>query len=105
MAKRERGTGGLFKMKGSNNYYAQIYRDGRPCRITTKTDVKQEAQAFLRNLLTDADTGKAFVGDIQKITYGQLRAALIQNYTERGNKSLLVHADGTEFINGLNVLG
>jgi integrase len=101
MGKRERGTGGLFKIKGSNNYYAQIYRDGRPCRITTKTDVKQEAQAFLRNLLTDADAGKAFVGDMQKITYGDLRAALIQNYTERGNKSLLVHADGTEFINGL----
>jgi integrase len=104
MAKRDRGTGGLFRIKGSKNYYAQIYRDGRPCRITTGTDVKQEAQGFLRNLLTDADKGKAFIGDVQKITYGDLRAALIQNYTERGNRSLLVHANGTEFINGLEVL-
>jgi integrase len=104
MPKRERGTGGLFKIKGSKNYYAQIYRDGRPCRISTGTDVKQEAQGFLRNLLTDADNGKAFIGDVQKITYGQLRASLLQNYVERGNKSLLVHADGTEFINGLEVL-
>jgi integrase len=104
MPKRERGTGGLFKIKGSKNYYAQIYRDGRPCRVSTGTDVKQEAQGFLRNLLTDADNGKAFIGDVQKITYGQLRASLMQNYVERGNKSLLVHADGTEFINGLEVL-
>ncbi len=104
MPKRERGTGGLFRMKGSKNYYAQIYRDGRPCRITTGTDVKQEAQGFLRNLLTDADNGKAFVGDVLKITYGHLRASLLQNYVERGNRSLLTHADGTEFINGLEPL-
>jgi integrase len=104
MAKRERGTGGLFKMKGSNNFYAQIYRDGRPCRVSTKTDVKQEAQAFLRNLLTDADHGKPFVGDTKKIRYGELREGLIQNYVERGNKSLLTDADGTEFINGLAAL-
>jgi integrase len=104
MPKRERGTGGLFKMKGSSNWYAQIYRDGRPCRISTRTDVKQEAQGFLRTLLTEADNGKPFAGDVSKITYGQLRAGLIQNYNERGNKSLLVHADGTEFINGLDAL-
>jgi integrase len=102
--KRDRGTGGLFKMKGSPNYYAQIYRDGRPCRVSTGTDVKQEAQGFLRNLLTDADQGKPFIGDVSKITYGQLRAGLMQNYTEKGNRSLLVAADGTEFINGLKAL-
>jgi integrase len=104
MPKRERGTGGLFKMKGSNNYYAQIYRDGRAKRISTGTDVKQAAQGFLRNLLTDADNGKPFLGDVSKITYGQLRAGLMQNYVERGNRSLLVAADGTEFINGLKSL-
>jgi len=104
MPKRDRGTGGLFKMRGSPNYYAQIYVNGRAKRISTGTDVKQEAQGFLRNLLTDADQGKPFIGDVSKITYGQLRAGLIQNYTEKGNRSLLVHADGTEFINGLEAL-
>jgi hypothetical protein len=54
--------------------------------------------------LTDADNGKAFIADVQKITYGELRAGLMQNYVERGNKSLLVHANGTEFINGLEAL-
>jgi integrase len=104
MPKRDRGTGGLFKMKGSNNWYAQIYRDGKAKRISTGTEVKQEAQGFLRNLLTEADQGKPFIGDVSKITYGQLRAGLMQNYTEKGNRSLLVAADGTEFINGLKAL-
>jgi integrase len=91
-------------MKGSPNYYAQIYVNGRAKRITTGTDVKQEAQGFLRNLLNNADHGKPFIGDVSKVTYGQLRAGLMQNYTEKGNRSLLVHSDGTEFINGLEAL-
>ena len=104
MPKRERGTGGLFHMKGSRFYYAQVYRDGKPCRISTKCEVKQEAQAFLRNLLLEADQGKPFLGDVKKLKYGDLRKGLITNYTERGNKSLLVDAEGNEFINGLKPL-
>lgn len=104
MAKRERGTGGLFKMKNSRMWYAQYYRDGRQHRVSTDTDIKQEAQAFLRKLLADADQGKAFVGDVKKIHYGDLRAGLIQNYIERGNKSLQTLADGTETIWGLTPL-
>lgn len=104
MNKRERGTGGLFKMPNSRFWYAQVYREGKPCRISTKCEVKQEAQAFLRNLLVDADTGKPFLGDTKKTTYGDLRTGLLRNYTERGNKSLLVDAEGNEFINGLKPL-
>lgn len=101
---RDRGTGGLFRYKHSKNWYAQIYRDGKPCRISTGTEVKQEAQAKLRELLTDADQGKPFTGDLKKLTYGDLRAGLLANYTERGNKSLLVNGEGEEFINGLQAL-
>jgi integrase len=102
--KRERGTGGLFKMKGSRMWYAQVYRDGKACRISTREHEKQKAQVFLRNLLVDADTGKPFAGDVKKIHYGDLRDGLVRNYVERGNKSLLVDANGEEFINGLKAL-
>ena len=102
--KRERGTGGLFKMKGSDNWYAQIYVNGRPKRVTTKTPIKEKAQGVLRQLLNDADTGKTFVGDLKKIRYGDLRAGLLQNYTEKGNKSLLADGEGEDFINGLKPL-
>src|SRR5882757_2775776 len=105
MAKRERGTGGLFKMAGSRFWYAQIYdANGKPRRISTKKEVKAEAQSFLRDLLVDRDKGNQFIGDVKKLTYEDLRAALIQDYTFRGNKSLQTQSDGTETIWGLKAL-
>lgn len=105
MEKRERGTGGLIKIKGCQFWYAQIYDNyGKQRRVSTRTAVKQKAQAFLRNLLTDRDRGVQFVGDLKKIRYGDLRAALLQNYVERGNKSLQVTAGGEETIWGLKAL-
>jgi integrase len=105
MAKRERGTGSLIKIKGCRFWYCQIYdANSRQRRVSTRTEVKQEAQAILRSLLTDKDRGVAFIGDMKKIRYGDLRQALLQNYVERGNKSLQVLADGTETIWGLKAL-
>src|SRR5258706_330175 len=105
MAKRERGSGGLFKLKGCKYFYAQIYdKDGRPRRMSTRTTVKQEALAVLRNLLVDRDKGAQFLGDQKKIRYEDLKAALLTNYVERGNKSLITMADGSETIWGLKAL-
>jgi integrase len=105
MAKRERGTGGLFKLKGCRFWYAQIYSaEGQPKRVSTRTEVKQEAQHVLRNLLVDKDRGLQFAGDVKKIHYEDLRAALIQNYIERGNKSLETMKDGSETIWGLKAV-
>jgi Site-specific recombinase XerD len=105
MPKRERGTGGLIKIKGCRYWYAQIYdRNGRQRRYSTKTTVKQEAQSVLRDLLTDKDRGVQFIGDVRKLHYADLRASLLQNYVERGNKSLQTMADGSETICGLKAL-
>lgn len=46
----------------------------------------------------------AAVSDLKRITYGDLRAALLANYVERGNKSLETRADGIETIVGLKQL-
>ena len=105
MTKRERGTGGLFKMKGSRFWYAQFYdANGRPCRASTKKDVKSEAQGVLRKMMGDSERGLPFQGDVKKIRYEDLKAALLQNYAERGNKSLETYADGEETIWGLKAV-
>jgi integrase len=105
MRKRERGTGGLFKKRGSKYWYAQFYdANGKKHRISTKKAAKEEAQGVLRNLLTDKDRGVPFVGDLKKLTYGALRGALIANYVEKGNRSLLTTAGGSDTINGLQAL-
>ena len=102
--RRERGTGGLIKKKGCRFWYASVYLEGKQRRISTRTAVKQEAQAFLRKLLSAKDTGQQFAGDLTKLRYENLRDALIHNYHERGNKSLRVTADGDDVICGLPAL-
>lgn len=105
MAKRERGEGGLFKMKGSRFWYAQYYdASGRPRRASTKTDVKEEAKAVLRKMMGDSERGLPFAGDVRKVRYADIRQSLIQNYIERGNKSLETYKDGEHTIWGLKDL-
>lgn len=105
MARRERGTGGLFRYKNSKNWYAKYYdADGVGHQTTTGTAVKQEAQDFLRKLLDGRDRGETFTGDLKKIFYSDLRKTLIDSYVLKGNKSLQTTADGEESIFGLSPL-
>jgi integrase len=105
MTKRERGTGGLIKLKGCRYYYAQFYdQHGKQRRVSTRTAVKQDAQGILRNLMVANERGEPFVGDVKKLRYEDLRSALLHNYAERGNKSLETYANGEETIWGLKAV-
>lgn len=103
MPRRTKGLGSLIKLKNSPFWQARFYDQmGRKISISTKTTVKQVAEAFLRKQMADVrDRGLAPLSDVRRITYRDLRAGLIANYTERGNKSLKVRANGEETINGL----
>jgi integrase len=109
MAKRGRGTrangeGSLLKRKGCKLWYAQYYKDGRQIRTSTGTAMKAEALGVLRRLMGDSERGLLAISDVKKITYGNLRAALIANYQEKGNRTLYQTADGEETIGGLKAL-
>lgn len=105
MAKRAKGEGGLFRVKESKNWKCQYYdASGKQIRVTTGTPIKQEALAFLRRLMGDNDRGLVSVTELKKITYGDLRAALISNYQEKGNSSLIQNDNGDESIVGLKAL-
>jgi integrase len=98
---RAHGEGSLLRRKDCKILYAQFYKDGRQIRVSTGETVHQKALAVLRRLQGDSERGLASPADLKKITYAGLRAALIANYVERGNKSLVQRADGTESIVGL----
>src|SRR5450432_915060 len=103
--RRSKGEGSLLKRKGCQFWYAQYYdQNGKAVRVSTKTEVKQEALDFLRREMNKRDEGFGSVADLKKVTYGSLRAALLANYVEKGNKSLHVYADGTEGIPALKPL-
>lgn len=104
MAKRERGEGGLIKIRGCRFWYAQFYRDGRQIRVSTRTEIKEKAKKELRRLMGDTERGLIPENELRKVRYSDLRAALLQNYVERGNKSLQTTADGSETIWGLKPL-
>lgn len=103
MARRTKGLGSLIKLKNSPFWQARFYDGmGRKISISTKTTVKQEAEAFLRQQMANVrDKGLAPLSDLRRTTYADLRAGLIANYVERGNKSLKTRADGEETIPGL----
>jgi hypothetical protein len=67
VAKRERGSGGLIKLKDCRYWYAIFQRDGRQVRVSTKTDVKAKALAKLRKLMGDAERGITPESDLKKI--------------------------------------
>ena len=91
-------------MKGSRNWYGQWYQNGKQVRVSLKTDVKEKAKRELRRKMGDAERGAAPENETRKLRYGNLRQALLDDYTRRGNKSLQMLADGTETIWGLSAL-
>jgi integrase len=84
MAKRrEKGEGSLLKING-RFWYAQYYdRNGKQIRVSTRTEVKQEALGVLRKLMGDRDNGLIPISDLRKIHYGDLRQALVDNYVSK----------------------
>lgn len=102
--RRERGEGGLIKIHGCRYWYCQFYRDGQQIRVSSKTENKEEAKKTLRRLMGDTERGITPENELRKVRYADLRAGLLHNYVERGNKSLQTMADGTETIWGLKVL-
>jgi len=99
MARRARGEGCLMRRPDSRLWWAQWYVNGKAVRKSTGTDVKAEALAKLRKFMGDTERGIPVADG--KLRYAALRAALIDNYVVKGNKSLEQRADGTETIVGL----
>lgn len=102
--RRAKGEGSLLKVKGCRFWYAQYVHNGKQLRVSTRTEKKMEALAFLRKLMGDRDEGRAPITNARKLFYADLRRGLLDNYVERGNKSLRTTASGEDSIIGLKPL-
>lgn len=101
--RRAKGEGSLIRRKGCRFWYASFYdHAGHQVRVSTKKEVKQEALYELRRLMGDSERG--LPAPNTKLPYADIRAGLMSNYVERGNKSLRVLTDGSESIVGLRQL-
>jgi integrase len=99
MARRARGEGCLMRRPDSRLWWAQWYVNGKAVRKSTGTDVKAEALTKLRKFMGDTERGIPVADG--KLRYASLRAALIDDYVRKGNKSLVQRADGVETVVGL----
>ena len=63
--------------------------------------MKAKAITELRRLMAERDSGAPNLEDTKRITYSDLRAGLLANYVERGNRSLMMRADGESTVMGL----
>jgi integrase len=62
------------------------------------------AERLLRKWLGEIDAGVFVAPAAERLLYKDLRVALFADYRANGRKSLLKHADGTEYICGVSAL-
>lgn len=94
--RRERGEGGLFRIKGSKNWYIKIA--GK--RIPTGTHVKERALATLQERQGLLSLGMQSPEDLRKLRYEHIKDSLLAEYRHRG-RALKLKADGTETVASL----
>lgn len=94
-ARRDRGTGRIYQMKGRNVWMIQYYQNGRQIRESSGSTVKQVAKDLLQERLIEVRTGAVPLVDAKKIPYESMRQLLYDYYQTNNKKSLFKRADGT----------
>lgn len=100
MSKRTRGQGGLIHKKGSKFWYAVWTLNGREVCRSTKTTVKQVAEAKLRRWMGKSEAGIP-ITELSKLKYEDLRNAYILTAQAKGRKSLYTDAEGKVYFTSL----
>jgi integrase len=86
--KRERETGSIYAMHGSQNLWIKFYRDGKPIRESAGSPLRTEARKLLKKRQAEVTTGK-FIGlKREKIKVSELATDLVRDYKNDGLKSL-----------------
>ena len=87
VAKKPRGTGSIYKQKGSNNWRVQFSANGKTVNESTGTDNRRKAEAYLREKLAEValDT---YVPKANQVTVEELVDAKLTGGKVNGSKSL-----------------
>jgi len=108
--KRTRGTGSIFRMKGSANYWIKYYRNGKPIRESADTTKEQKAGKLLQQRLGQVENGTLIDPPNRRLTVDDIYTSLLQVYQiddkasfegteQRWNKRLKLHFGGVRALN------
>jgi integrase len=112
-SKRGRGGGSIYKQKyrtadgelrESRFWAIKYYKHGMPFRENSHSQKWVVAERLLRKRLGEIGAGVFVSPAAERLRYKDLRVALFADYRANGRKSLLKHADGTEYICGVSAL-
>jgi hypothetical protein len=84
---RTRGSGSIYKQKGSTAYWVKYYRNGRSFRESTKTANLAEAKQFLKTRLGEIATGTFYGPVVERITVAELADDFLRDYRINERKS------------------
>ena len=85
---RTRGSGSIYKQKGSAVYWVKYYRNGKSFRESTRTTNKQEANDFLKQRLGEIATGNFYGPLAERVTIAELAEDFLRDYRINERKSV-----------------
>jgi integrase len=91
-SRRGRGEGRIWRI--GRIWWVQYYVHGRQIRESSRSDRKPVAERLLRRRLGEAAAGIVAFPQSARVTYGQIRDALLADYAANGRKWLRQGKDG-----------
>lgn len=85
---RPRGTGSIYRQKGSAVWWVKYYRNGKPYRESTHKTDEKEAQGFLTQRLGEIVTGNFSGPKTERVRVDELADDFLRDYRINGKKSL-----------------
>jgi len=85
---RAKGTGGIFKHKGSRNYWIAYVSGGKRHFESSGSERKKDAQALLTSRLGDTQRGLVVTPKVGRITVSQGLQAVLDNLRMNGRRML-----------------
>jgi|SRR5579872_1656819 len=98
--KRERGTGRLF-LRGAT-WWGQYYFHGQAIRVSTKQTDPKKAERFLHRKIGEVEAGIAPPVGAARVTYENMREALLADYQANRRRWLRKGKDGNPYIADLS---
>lgn len=97
--RRARGEGRIWKI--GRIWWVQYYAHGQQVRESSHSDLKDLAKGLLRRRLEEVAAGIAPLPRTARITYEEIRDALLLDYAANRRKSLRQDKDGTPYVIGV----
>jgi integrase len=101
-ARRHRGTGRIFKRKGTVKLWVQYYDHGEPIRVSAGTDDPKKAEKFLRKKIGAIANG--IQEDSRSLRYESIRDAVVEDYVVGKKKSLRHDRKGQPYLEAVRRL-